>query len=203
MINVPSIRPPTFGGIMAIENGANKEMSARLLARLAAAADGHRKKKVFFVARYTPNENSFDISKGFADESELTEEWKAKLSTGEYGWFGPYRTDDGTSDKIKVKSILIRTKDDTGDSTIELKDASEFDAIFWSLSTVEKFAIPYYTSLYGPAYADELRKRFLADDLYLMVHLPGSEPENTPTAAMVRQNPLTGKTEISPVTLPT
>lgn len=188
---------------MPIENGAHREMSAGLLARLAAAADGNRKKKVFFVARYTPLQGSYDISPGFADEAALTQEWKDKILTGEYGWFGPYRTDDGTSDKIKIKSIVITTQDATGNSTIELKDASEFDAIFWSLSTVEKFAVPYYTSLYGPAYADELRKKFLADDLYLMVHLPGSEPENTPLAAMVRQNPLTGNTEISPVTLPT
>ena len=34
----------------------------------------------------------------------------------------------------------------------------DVDAVFFTLAAIDKFAIPYYANLYGPAYADSLRR---------------------------------------------
>jgi hypothetical protein len=60
----------------------------------------------------------------------------------------------------------------------------EADAVFWSISAVEKFLVPYYASVYGdqgPAYAQSVMDAMLhpdadtAEQTYALVHLPSSE----------------------------
>jgi hypothetical protein len=52
------------------------------------------------------------------------------------------------------------------------------DALFWSESAVEKFAVPYYASLAGSEAAGEVTDLILAyrdSDVYGLVHLPKSD----------------------------
>lgn len=59
------------------------------------------------------------------------------------------------------------------------------DAVFWSVSAVEKFLVPYYASVYGdqgPAYAQKVMDAMLHRDTteteeqtYAIAHLPSSE----------------------------
>jgi hypothetical protein len=52
---------------------------------------------------------------------------------------------------------------------------SEIDALFLSLSSVEKFLVPYYTSLYGTALAEQVRMRFTSAPTAALGHLPWTE----------------------------
>jgi len=54
-------------------------------------------------------------------------------------------------------------------------DINECDAIFTSLSAVEKFVAPYYAKIQGLRKAEEMRMRFAGDSTVVaMVHLPAS-----------------------------
>lgn len=54
-------------------------------------------------------------------------------------------------------------------------DINDCDAIFTSLSAVEKFVTPYYARVLGLEKAEEMRQRFATDPrVVAMVHLPSS-----------------------------
>lgn len=159
---------------------APRAVSAMLLRRLAEAADGHRNREAWFVARYSPVGDTcmdvFDLSP-HASEEEARAALAEKEFPDDYGVFGPYLTDDGTRPTFRIHDIEIRLRHSrTGQLQRPLRiEGHRFDALFYSLSALEKFAIPYYARLHGPAYAEQMRRDFLAKDFYLMGHLPLTE----------------------------
>ena len=190
--------------------GKKKAMTAALARRLAEAADGYRNiGEVNFLARYEPDgEKLFDLSEAYPEQytdpndQRLKERDREKVNKlgKEYDWFGPFDTRDTKLAKVIIKRIEVIVVDPEGDGEEKtvviptLPTASNnpedqpFDTIFWSLSALEKFAVPYYARLNGGKYADQVVTDFTADDFFLMGHRPGTEYGNpaSPFIAGVR-----------------
>ncbi len=60
-------------------------------------------------------------------------------------------------------------------------DGREHDAVFWTLSAVDKFAVPYYARTDGPEFAAEMRRRAARSSFGGIAHLPRSDyvPDGT------------------------
>ena len=52
---------------------------------------------------------------------------------------------------------------------------TEFDALFLTVDAVAKFALPYYSGIYGNGFGREVLTQFQRVELALMGHLPWSE----------------------------
>lgn len=50
------------------------------------------------------------------------------------------------------------------------------DALFFSVAAVEKFLLPYYTQLYGPEHAQQIRNRYLGTSGTVLGHIWPSFP---------------------------
>jgi hypothetical protein len=74
-----------------------------------------------------------------------------------FGVFGPYVTpaDAPPQGDSQVESVFIRYRTPQGLKMRKLDPA--VDALFLTMSAVDKFMIPYYSRVYGPKYADVLR----------------------------------------------
>lgn len=139
-------------------------ISASLARRLAEAADGFRNTgEVFFIAGYArphPIKEfpDFNSAKDFFDNNNLNE--------SEFGIFGPYKTIDDLKDSNligveNIKSVeLIIHFDNSETQNISLP--GKIDSIFFNLSSLEKFLLPYYTGLFGVDYAKQIRDNALA-----------------------------------------
>ena len=190
----------------------DKPMSSALVRRLAEAADGYRNRgPVYFLARRNPPKESprnFGISKGYKEPYEEKDREKLhkkdrekldKVKGGEFEWFGPYVTDEDRKPTVKITKIVIHVKvpdpqdptktiDLTKDIQTEFSNEDEaaeepFDAMFWSISALEKFAFGYYAQMNGGAYIDEMMTRFTEvkdtkDGMFLLAHRPGTEYDN-------------------------
>lgn len=149
-------------------------ISSRLALRLAAAAEGFQDgTTVWFVARYEPDPNgSFGVKKPIVSEKRPA----VSLEPGE-GLFGPYRSErEEPSQRTPVLKIAVQVQDGEKVRTVEF-DARDFDALFWSTSAIEKFAIPHYVAFEGLTRAEKLKKDFLDPKVYLMAHGPNTEYE--------------------------
>ncbi|MGH7538566.1 MAG: hypothetical protein ACREMF_08030 [Gemmatimonadales bacterium] len=163
-------------------------LSASLLRRLAAAADGYRTgERVYVVAAFDPPHNVAGV---FAnpDEAVLVRDSVQRKSHQRYGKFGPYRSpkDQGRpivflarprcwptifpcwlarwrpseGGPVFVKdldSVSIVAYRHSGPPWRMTADPMELDAVFFTMSAIDKFVLPYYTALSGPAYAAMLR----------------------------------------------
>lgn len=171
---------------------ANREVPASLLARLSEAADGIRNgKPIYFVAQLVPDpESGHDVMGYFNSVKEAYEHPPAKalLKTGKYMIFGPYRTDDdkGYKQKDVIKVVIYRKKG----KPVEL-DGAKFDCIFWSLSAMDKFVIPYYTSIGDLKKAEKVRKDFIKEASIAGIHIPGSDIVNEAPAQQIGAGPST------------
>jgi len=150
--------------------GARKALSARLSRRLAAAADGFRDgREIFFTARFEPENNGdFDLDGPFTRDQVAT----LRVPPG-FGIFGPYQTDECDDDlsRTPIKTITIELHDGKKWSF----EGTRFDALFWSVSALEKFAIPHYTTVHGVEKARGILKGFVETDVFLMGHDPNTE----------------------------
>ncbi len=182
------------------KNGKKKAVTAALARRLAEAADGYRNiGEVNFLARYEPdNDKFFDLSEGYPEQYQNSkhpnlrehDQKKVEKLGGEYDWFGPYDTKDSKVPKVVIKRIEVILEDpneegkekivviETLPTDSEDPNKQPFDAMFWSLSALEKFAVPYYARLHGGKYADQVVTDFTADDFFLTAHRPGTEYGN-------------------------
>lgn len=116
------------------------DISASLLRRIAEAADGHRTgEPIWVVAEDAPPHDAevFDTA-AEADAAAQRDGWSAH---------GPYRTPrDDDDELITVLSVRVRLSDGT---EREIGIESDVDALFFSRSAVEKFAVPYYAHVGG------------------------------------------------------
>jgi hypothetical protein len=155
--------PPSF----------TQPVSAKLARRLAAAADGYRDgREVWFTASFTPkdgqNGNNFDISEAIPGDGTSAPD--VTLSDG-YGLFGPFLTEEsGDPKRTPIASIVLRLPG--GDVEI---DASKYDAMFWSSSSLDKFAVPHYATVLDLSMAAKLQREFSEPSVYLVLHGPNTE----------------------------
>lgn len=126
-------------------------VSATMLRVLAEAADVHRTgRPVFLVADYRfPH---YVI--GHFPTRAKAERVKADSGTT-FGVFGPYVTQpDRMRDKTsRIVSVTI----ETGGRRVTRPLDPNIDALFLSMSAVDKFMVPYYQRIYGPTFAQRLR----------------------------------------------
>lgn len=177
----------TVSASASAARSARHALSAKLSRRLAAAADGFRNgQEIFFRARFEPQENGdFDLDGPFTRD-ELD---KLRVPEG-FGIFGPYQTDDCLDDisRTPIKTITIELHDGRKWSF----EGKRFDALFWSVSALEKFAIPHYTNVRGVTKAREILRAFEETDIFLMGHDPNTEE------TMIGLTPRPGAQTIAP-----
>jgi hypothetical protein len=128
-------------------------ISATLLRVLAEAADVHRTgRPIFLVAAYRyPHRVA-----GAVPSRALAEKLRAD-SGAAFGIFGPYVTPgDSETASNRVLTVRLTLQTPEGRQTVDVNPDSA-DAVFLSLSAVDKFVIPYYTRTYGPGFAGRLR----------------------------------------------
>jgi hypothetical protein len=162
-------------------------LSAKLVRRLAAAADGFRDgREIFFTARFEPEKNGdFNLDGPFVREQLDT----LRVPPG-FGIFGPYMTPECDDDigRTPIKTITIELHDGQKWSF----EGKRFDALFWSISALEKFAIPHYTNVHGVEKARAMLRGFEETDVFLMGHDPNTEE------TMIGLTPRPGTQTIAP-----
>ena len=80
-------------------------------------------------------------------------------SSATRGVFGPYVTpqDSSADSGARVVSVRVVLRDGGGAETTLDVNPEEVDALFFSMAPFDKFVVPYYSRLYGPAFAQDLR----------------------------------------------
>gem|GEM_PF-901087 len=129
---------------------------ASLLRILAEAADVHRTgRPVFLVAdRRFPHHVI-----GHFESRPKALEMQSDSGASYYGVFGPFVTpaDSVPSDALKLTNVHLTFKTAKGAIRTKDVDPKQVDALFMSMSAVDKFMVPYYARIYGPDYAQRLR----------------------------------------------
>jgi hypothetical protein len=160
----------TVSGNASVAKNARRAISAKLVRRLAAAAEGFRDgREIFFMARFqAEDDGDFDLDGPYTRDQLDT----LRVPAG-FGIFGPYQTDACVDDisRTPVKKITIELH---GGETFSF-EGTRFDALFWSVSALEKFAIPHYTSVRGVDKAQHILRRFVETDVFLLAHDPNTE----------------------------
>lgn len=165
-------------------------VEAGLARALAEAATGFPNSgDIYFVASYTrvpaDQGSPYDVNGPFTDEltalakaAELdVVEWLngQKFS---YGVFGPFSTVVPELITVpgqpQVGTITVTEAGTTSDG-FTIDDASKYDSMFYSAAAVEKFAVPYYSRVYGSAVGQEVLRNFQQPDVMVMVHMPWTE----------------------------
>jgi uncharacterized membrane protein len=168
-----------------------RPLTAALLRRLGEAADGYRTGRPIYVVAC--HDDPRDDLRVFEREADALEH--LARAGGRFGMFGPFATPaagsapagparqaaaallapDGSAPAGEVIEVTLSLRDQAGaERTIRL-DGREHDALFWSLSAVDKFAVPYYAGTDGAEYAVEMRRRVLQAPVCATTHLPRSE----------------------------
>lgn len=171
---------------------ANKPIPASLMSRLSEAADGIRNgAPIYFVAQLAPTiPAGHDVMGYFNNVEDAYNHPPARevLENGTYMIFGPYRTDNDPDYKDKdVVKVVIHRKHGP---PVTL-DGRKFDCVFWSLSAMDKFVIPYYTSMGDLKKAAQVRKDFVAETSIAGIHIPGSDIVNDVPAQQIGGGPST------------
>jgi hypothetical protein len=73
--------------------------------------------------------------------------------------FGPYvtRREPGADSATRVVAVRVTIESPGGRRRTVDVDPTKVDALFFTMSAVDKFVIPYYSRIYGPEYAELLR----------------------------------------------
>ena len=127
-------------------------VSATMLRVLAEVADQFRTgRPVFLVADHRFPHN---VAGPFASYDEAN---RVRADSGTaFGVFGPYVTArDSIADSSRVLNVRVTVQTPKGRVVFDV-DPAQVDALFFSNSAVDKFVLPYYTSVYGPEYAASL-----------------------------------------------
>lgn len=158
-------------------------VSAGLLRVLAQAAEGYPNQgEMYFVALYEPDANgSFEVSPWYsqAEAAAVVDQ----LNTGPrptFAVFGPFDTTlpyPTNEEQETVASLQVSTTTPGGEpgTSFTVGGAQMYDAVFCSPAAVIKFAMPYYSRVYSPAFAETMLQSFLEAPVAMMVHLPWSE----------------------------
>jgi hypothetical protein len=174
-------RPVSFaaGGIFT-----GGSVSADLALRLAQAAGGLAGRgPLYLVASYVPVDplagDPYDVR--FAHDQNAATALADQLTASEgvtYGAFGPFdQPMVPTPGQLTLASLAIELSNGTviDPETDPRFDPKDYDTLFWTVSSVRKFAMPYYASLYSPAYAQAVVDNFNSAEGALMVHMPWTE----------------------------
>ena len=168
-----------------------RPLSAALLRRLGEAADGFRTgRPIYVVACYDDPREDLRVFECEADALEhLTR------AGDRFGMFGPFATpadrsvSGGPLREVavtpgtrsvragEVAEVAVTIRAESGEERTVRLDGREHDALFWTASAIDKFAVPYYAHVQGAEFAAELRRRVMAGPVCAIVHLPHSEPE--------------------------
>ncbi|HEX5725182.1 MAG TPA: hypothetical protein VFX98_06930 [Longimicrobiaceae bacterium] len=150
-------------------------VSTMLARALAQAASGYvNQGNLYFVARNDPGEDGM-----FGIVSPLTSlqaaEQEAVRLGPEYGAFGPFDTTVALAidNPIQLTVSDFEVTDSAG-ITFPIP-GDRYDTLFYSVASVVKFAVPYYTQVYSSEFAQQVLEEFEANELGLMAHLPWSE----------------------------
>ncbi len=138
-------------------------VSASLTRRLGEAADGYRNiPQVFFVAAFSPPYNVIPFE---TLEAAIEYYDKKYHSPDRWAIYGPFEAKNEIPVKfdksaIETIEVIVKYNNGTNDS-IELDDQT--DAVFFNLSSLDKFLIPYYTRLYGVDRAKIIRDKLIEE----------------------------------------
>jgi hypothetical protein len=138
-------------------------VSATMLRVLAEAADVYRTgQPVFLVADYRFPHN---VLRAFNSKADAE---RAKADSATYGVFGPYVTaqDPIPDNAPRIVGIRVSKRDNLGRVTTQNIIPAGADALFLSMSAIDKFVLPYYSKIYGPDFAQKLRDKIHAGQLY-------------------------------------
>lgn len=159
--------------------GFDQPVSAAVAKRLAAAADGFRHgRPMYFVSgfRDPAGFQRFEGEGGRAAAERARMEKEAGGGGTKYGVFGPYVTEPAAGPDAgpgpEVLDVTVRVKLPDGSTQTRVFGGREFDALFWTRSAVDKFAIPYYTGALGLDHAARLSGEFSGEDVYMAAHMP-------------------------------
>lgn len=157
-------------------------VSAGLLRVLAQAAEGYPNQgAMYFVASYAPDANgSFEVSPWWSPEEAAAVVNMLPGGQDNFAVFGPFDTTlpyPVNAEQETVASLQVSTTAATGEpgTSFSVGGAEMYDAVFCSAAAVIKFAVPYYSRVYSPEFAETLLQSFLQAPVAMMVHLPWSE----------------------------
>ena len=177
-IYFPSTRPVNLSE-EHIMSGFEQPVSAAVAKRLAAAADGFRHgKPMYFVSGFQKvgRLERFEGEEGRAAAERVRREREAKGGGEKYGVFGPYATEPvpGVEARAEpeVLDVTVRVKLADGSTQTRVFGGKEFDALFWTRSAMDKFAIPYYAGALGLDHAVRLSGEFSGEGVYMAAHMP-------------------------------
>lgn len=153
---------------MAQGKGTGKDLPHSLLKRVAEAAAGRRHgKPVWFVVdRAFPHKLREHADEAGADGD-------AKTKGDGFVKLGPYTSPHETPHKKEIEYVKVKV---AGHPEVAV-DLNRTDALFFSLSALDKFVYPYYTGLYGPEKAAAMRQSFIAttNEVPIQCHDPLSD----------------------------
>lgn len=159
-------------------------MPASLLTRLGEAVKGIRTGElIYFVAQLKRDpKKGHDVIGYFLSAQEACDKEAARLISGEYLIFGPYLTvkdPDYKPNKLVKKVVLYLQPAAGGPLEPVCLDGAAYDCVFWGLSAVDKFVVPYYSNTGSPEEAQAARDAFKDPAAYALIHIPGSEYTTT------------------------
>lgn len=162
-------------------------VSAGLLQVLAEAAAGYTDpEQHYFVASYGPGpDGTYDLYGPYENELSAND-WEQFMNAqfpGQYATFGPFQTSPPfpvNPNQQSVQSFEVTPTPPAeggpgSDKPFTIGGTDQYDALFCSAAAVMKFAVPYYTQVYSPDFANQALEAFGQAQLGLMAHLPWSE----------------------------
>ena len=162
-----------------------QSIDAGLMKVLAEAASGYPNQGiVYFVARCVPEpEKGYDVTaQKTAKDAEDLAIAKEVAGLGTYAAFGPFDTTLPYPTKVDQADVTgMQLQAAKPDGTVvkvpPLGGCTTIDALFISPAAVLKFAVPYYTAVYSPEFAEQMLLEYLDAPLAVLAHLPWSEYE--------------------------
>jgi hypothetical protein len=150
---VAALAPPVVTRLSAQERALSPTLLRVLGETAAACRPGPR--AIYLVADYRfPHE----VVGHFFSRPEAERIRERSGST--FGVFGPYTAGRDVSDTaVRALTVTITRRATSGRIDTISVDPQKVDALFLSMSAVDKFMLPYYSNLYGPEYAFRLRQR--------------------------------------------
>jgi hypothetical protein len=123
---------------------------------LKEAASTYRYARAFFLVNQTAY--PYRVTDAFATRDSATR--VAAASGGQLEVSGPYEVPRAAS-PWDILSVTVRFRTADGREQTVQYDPKSVDAVFLTRQAVDKFMIPYYTKLYGPAFADSLGREMM------------------------------------------
>lgn len=152
-------------------NTYNTTPSPLVLRKLASVATAVKFDGDFWVITSRRRESDSEIffdHKSASDRLSVLQERESSFDL-----YGPYRNEpdsDLSPEKEDMVAVLTVIRESDGSVNLVNWNPTKFDALFWTQSAMEKFLIPYYSNLYGPAYAEELRREMAGENCVARGH---------------------------------